>query len=167
MNEATITKAGHIAWAILAAIALIGMLCTNSNADTPKNAREWTGIVVHHSASPLSTTIRDIRKWHVEENGWSDVGYHFVIESDGTVRAGRPLDRIGAHARGRNATHIGICLVGYDKFTDAQLKSLRGGINILCKRFSIRIVEGHHEECPGPGVSILDLLRIVDKYLIK
>ena len=38
-------------------------------------------IIVHHSASdnPNHDDIEVIRNWHVNENGWADVGYHFLL----------------------------------------------------------------------------------------
>ena len=30
-------------------------------------------LIVHHSASSLSTTVDDIRRWHVEGNGWNGI----------------------------------------------------------------------------------------------
>ena len=53
-----------------------------------------------------------IRDWHVNGNGWSDIGYHYVIKRNGLVEAGRPVSISGAHAKGHNADSIGICLVG-------------------------------------------------------
>jgi len=53
------------------------------------------------------------------------IGYHFVIEVDGAIRTGRGLEEIGAHVQGSNAKSIGICMIGTDKFTEAQWKSLR------------------------------------------
>mgnify|MGYP003677575917 CR=1 FL=1 len=62
-------------------------------------------IIVHHSASGSAvTTVEKIRKWHVEGNGWSDIGYHFIVHLDGSVHAGRPVERSGAHVRGFNST---------------------------------------------------------------
>lgn len=71
-------------------------------------------IVVHCSATPPSMDIgaEEIRKWHVEENKWTDIGYHFVIRRDGTVEEGRPLKRPGAHVKGRNSDSVGVCWVG-------------------------------------------------------
>ena len=76
--------------------------------------RKIDEIIVHCSATPegLDVSMADIRRWHVEERGWSDVGYHFVVTLDGTVHIGRPLDRPGAHCKGRNGNSIGICYVG-------------------------------------------------------
>jgi N-acetylmuramoyl-L-alanine amidase len=53
------------------------------------------------------------------------IGYHFVIEVDGSVRTGRGIEEIGAHVQGSNAKSIGICMVGTDQFTTAQWQSLR------------------------------------------
>ena len=68
-------------------------------------------LIVHHSASALSTTIADIREWHLAR-GFSDIGYHAIIEADGALRYGRPLWVQGAHDAGQNADSLGICLVG-------------------------------------------------------
>ena len=72
----------------------------------------FESIVIHHSASPRrSTTAEDIRSWHVDDNGWDDIGYHFVIEADGSVVIGRRLPKTGAHAP-PNSGRIGICITG-------------------------------------------------------
>lgn len=71
-------------------------------------------LVVHCSATPPSADIdaETIRKWHVEGNGWSDIGYHGVIKRDGSFEQGRELHERGAHAKGWNAVSWGLCLVG-------------------------------------------------------
>jgi len=120
----------------------------------------WSGIVVHHSDSPAWTHASHIDRWH-RERGWQCIGYNFVICTDGTIEYGRDLDRPGAHARGRNATHIGICLIGYDDFTDEQLASLRRLIISLAADHPIRIIERHHEQCPGAGVDVEGLARLL------
>ena len=56
--------------------------------------------------------VKEIRKWHVDENKWSDIGYHDVIRRNGAIETGRPLEKPGAHAKGHNQNAIGICLVG-------------------------------------------------------
>jgi N-acetyl-anhydromuramyl-L-alanine amidase AmpD len=86
-------------------------------------------LVVHHSASPLSTTIQDIRKWHMDDNGWDDIGYHYVIHQDGSIHAGRPIWLMGAHALGANLNSIGICVVGnnlelHNRWNRQQIQSL-------------------------------------------
>ena len=60
-------------------------------------------IIVHCSATPegRDVSVSEIRKWH-KARGWSDIGYHFVITLDGTMNVGRPIEKIGAHAKGYN-----------------------------------------------------------------
>jgi hypothetical protein len=53
--------------------------------------------------------METIRHWHVSENGWADIGYHFVIEGDARIRQGRSIDTVGAHVRGHNMGTLGIC----------------------------------------------------------
>lgn len=114
----------------------------------------------------------EVRRWHVAKppvgQGWSDIGYHFGIDRDGTVLTGRALSRTGAHVRGRNAHTIGIALFGgfggtqndsfSDHYTPEQERSLRGLIEQLRADVpSITKVSGHNEyankACPCFNVS--------------
>ena len=76
--------------------------------------RKIDKIIVHCSATREGQDIpvETIKKWHVEGRGWSDIGYHFYIELDGTIKKGRDIDRSGAHTQGENKTSIGICYCG-------------------------------------------------------
>jgi len=53
-------------------------------------------IIVHHSASD-DVSAEEIYQWHLDQ-GWSGIGYHFVIRKYGTIERGRQLNKIGAHA---------------------------------------------------------------------
>ena len=110
------------------------------------------GIVIHHSASH-DVSANTIDGWH-KEKGWAGVGYHFVIRFDGTIEPARVWDKAGAHAYGRNSTHLGICLTGHfgrHEPTDEQVESLTQLVKGIMTRFGIEkdMVEQHHEECPG------------------
>ena len=108
--------------------------------------REINKHIVHCSASPASTTKEDLYRWHVQENGWSDIGYHFMISQDGEVHGCRPIEVVGAHCRGHNTGSIGTCLIGNDKFTSDQLKSLQSLHNILKIVYGDSItIHGHRE----------------------
>lgn len=97
-------------------------------------------IIVHCSASdnPAQDNIEAIRELHTalkSQNftwgryettgkGWSDVGYHYFIQKDGTIEKGRPLHIPGAHVRGHNKNSIGVCFSGESGIpTKAQKQS--------------------------------------------
>ena len=118
--------------------------------------RKIDKIIIHCSATPefKNFDVKDIRDWHVNGNGWSDVGYHFIIKLDGTIQDGRPLQKIGAHVKGKNRSSIGICYIGgmnrdmtdwEDTRTEKQKESLLKLINDLKKRFPNTIVYGHKD----------------------
>ena len=90
-------------------------------------------VFLHCSASdnPDHDDIGTIRSWHVDGNGWADVGYHYFIRSDGTLEAGRPLERTPAAQAGHNGATIAICLHGLaaENFTAAQYRTL---IDLAC-----------------------------------
>lgn len=51
------------------------------------------------------------RPWH-QGNGWRDIGYHWIIDRDGTLAPGRTDTEMGAHVAGRTSGTPGICLPG-------------------------------------------------------
>ena len=118
-------------------------------------------ITFHCSATApwMACSAALIKEWHVGQ-GWSDIGYHFVIEKDGTVVEGRPLTKTGAHVGGHNKDNIGICYVGglsndkqpIDDMNGAQHASAVGLLRRLQKQFNIPDdkVFGH---CDFPGVT--------------
>src|SRR5688572_3246568 len=115
------------------------------------------GIVIHCSASANGdgrVGRHTIDGWH-RARGWRKIGYHYVIEVDGTVEIGRELEEIGAHVEGFNSRTIGICMVGTDKFTPHQWSSLATLVKDLNQRFPAATVMGHRDYSPdkdGDGV---------------
>lgn len=119
-------------------------------------------IIVHCSATPEGRDVstEEIRQWHLDR-GWSDIGYHFVVELDGTVCDGRPLEKSGAHAKGHNSQSVGVCYVGgvdsdmeaKDTRTDEQAVALVELITFLKEQFPEAVVIGHRDvsekECPS------------------
>ena len=77
-------------------------------------------ITVHHTAmvSPAPghapEMLREIQAMHQDDEGWADIGYHFLIDPGGEVWEGRPLAAQGAHAGNSesNRGNIGVCLMG-------------------------------------------------------
>ena len=79
--------------------------------------------IVHHTAGRNAYTraeapaiVRAIQLYHVQGNGWNDIGYNFLVDRFGTVYEGRygGVDRnvVGAHARGFNTGSTGIAVLG-------------------------------------------------------
>ena len=117
--------------------------------------RQVNTIIVHCADTPESMDIEytEIRKWHVDERGFTDVGYHYIIRRNGIIERGRPEACQGAHCLSKNAESIGICLVGRDSFTKEQYTSLRNIVEDLEIRYNITEVTGHYKysnkTCPN------------------
>ena len=130
-----------------------------------KRRTSTTHIVIHcaDTYADMDIDADEIRKWHVDERGWSDIGYHKVIKRDGTVENGRDIDVSGAHAAGFNSVSVGVCLVGgrgkdnkaENNFTEAQMASLREVVEELMAKYEWAQPMGHRDlpnvtkECPS------------------
>ena len=115
---------------------------------------------------PTREKVAEVRRWHMDR-GWKDIGYHFLIDRNGALALGRPIDQVGAHTQGHNTGTIGVSLFGgfdsaatdkfSDNFTQEQDKALRQLIKELTARYKIRTVSGHNiyakKACPGFNVS--------------
>lgn len=152
--------------------------------------RKITKVIIHCSATPPDMEIgaETIRVWHVKDNGWADIGYHWVIRRDGQVEAGRPEAMQGAHcaAGNGNVASIGICLMGgvrrkldaagnpvkkngkpvfliEDNFTTEQWNALKKLVRDLQRRYpEIATILGHRDLDPGkecPSFSVRDWAR--------
>lgn len=121
-------------------------------------------IVIHCSATRAGQDVRasDIDKWH-KERGFAGIGYNFVIDLDGTVEAGRPLTKDGAHCNtagtsglAYNKHSIGICYVGgldrngkpADTRTVAQKKAMHDLVWSLFDKYPIVDILGHRDASP-------------------
>jgi hypothetical protein len=137
--------------------------------------RPLNEVIVHCTATPpdwwLARTTADkvaeVRRWHVNGRGWKDIGYHFLIDRNGSTVAGRPLDQVGSHTKGKNTGTIGISLFGghgssaddkfADHFTPEQDKALQDLLVRLLKDHpTIKTISGHNQyaakACPGFSV---------------
>ncbi|MGI0118566.1 PAAR domain-containing protein [Zooshikella sp. RANM57] len=129
------------------------------NASEEEFGRKITHIVIHCSATEEGKAFRaaDIKRWHVRDNGWQDIGYHYVICLDGTLDKGRSIKIAGAHVKGHNKNSIGICLIGglrngkpASTYTQKQFTTLNYIVHKLVDRFPLAEVLGHRD---FPGVS--------------
>lgn len=145
--------------------------------------------VNHWTASGPETTIGDIRDWHVNHNGWRDIGYHRIIlhpDSDDLkhkdktnlvwsdlVKQGRYLNEdewleyneVGAHTYGFNPVSVGICVVGGPKYKLHPLQriALIQTNIILADRFNydVKDIKCHRElyKTQCPGDEVYRLIK--------
>ena len=82
-----------------------------------KNTNKYR-MAIHHTYTPTSSSggyearLRGIQSYHMDNRGWCDVGYHFLITADGRVWEGRPLHLLGSHVGKNNTGNIGFSWVG-------------------------------------------------------
>ena len=132
----------------------------------------WTHVIIHHSLTADGATVswQAIRRYHIETNGWRDIGYHFGIElvnSEYEVFVGRDLNEVGAHCLGMNDKAIGVCFVGNFDLASPPPPQWKRGLKLvrnLMSQFEIPAskVLGHRDfaskSCPGTQFD-LDLFR--------
>jgi hypothetical protein len=91
---------------------------------SPSYAPSLSFAVVHHTAGTNAYTreqsaaiVRGIQTYHVQGNGWNDVGYNFLVDKYGQVFEGRyggiTRNVVGAHAEGFNTGSVGVALLGH------------------------------------------------------
>ena len=123
-------------------------------------------IIIHCTATREGDDISvdTIRRWHLNR-GWSDIGYHYVIDIKGNINAGRPIELIGAHCKGENKYSIGVAYVGgveADGVTpkDTRTKAQKDSIIRLVKKlkgcYPDVTIHGHNEfsnkACPSYNI---------------
>ena len=132
-------------------VKTLALLIPQSFKRSKRNIKE---IIVHCSDTPEGrhTTVEDIRAWH-KANGWSDIGYHYVVYLDGSIHNGRDVDITGAHCSGHNSHSIGVCYIGgktkdmksiKDTRTIEQKESLLYILRELKKLYPNATIYGHH-----------------------
>ncbi|MEQ8475694.1 N-acetylmuramoyl-L-alanine amidase [Fulvivirga sp.] len=107
-------------------------------------------VIIHHSAGSNTSTnftqvVRDIYLYHTEVNGWSDIGYNYLIDREGTIYKGRDPDDgeqdnvIGAHFCGKNSGTMGICLLG--NFEEVNIAPSEKAIESLIELTSWKLIK--------------------------
>lgn len=139
--------------------------------DNPEGWREYDTdlreayqtLVVHHSSlyeTDDLNTVRAIQNLHMDDRGWADIGYHFLIGQNGSVYEGRRLAVRGTHTEGYNTGSLGLCLLGnlqVDSPTKPQLDAAQSMINWLAVRLRLTHLAGHRDfnditVCPGDNL---------------
>ncbi|CAM4399249.1 peptidoglycan recognition family protein [Bacillus manliponensis] len=111
-------------------------------------ASSKTTIVVHHSLTKTGSAEAYAR-YHVDVNGWSGIGYQFVIEQNGTIKQCQNIGANSYHVGNHNKYCVGICLTGDFRIqepTAAQRCSLYELITYLQKTYpNLKYVKGHSD----------------------
>lgn len=124
-------------------------------------------ITVHHEGSDaftgtsqasVSQRLESIRRYHVDSNGWADIGYHYIVDPAGRVWEGRQADWQGAHVADNNEHNLGVMVLGnFEKQspTDAAIRSLDGVVAAMMRKYKVPVGRVYtHQEirptvCPG------------------
>ena len=111
-------------------------------------------IIIHCTATIEGKNFKakDIDKWH-KQRGWKGIGYHYVVDLDGTIEKGRPESEIGAHTVGHNRYSIGVVYVGgldkngkpKDTRTEEQKEALLEILRQLLSKYPKATIHGHNE----------------------
>jgi hypothetical protein len=114
-------------------------------------ARPWSGpvygvqpeirseVLIHYHGNPPLHPVgppmaREVDAIH-HANGWSGVGYNFLVDQEGTAFEGRGWDLVGAHCPNHNRTGFGIYVAvgGIQEPTDAALATTRALYDEACR----------------------------------
>jgi len=151
------------------------------NANPPKYNYTYhpyfNKLTLHHAAGWQAWTMEEgkkqvkaIQEFHQDGRGWSDIGYHFLVDLSGNIYQGRPEIVIGAHVGGANTGNIGVCILGcyhppetgwpcYDTMTKETENALNYLYAWIADTYAIapQVLLGHRDyfgttACPGDNV---------------
>lgn len=70
------------------------------------------GFAVHHSGANPNQSVQEIQNYHMDHNGWVDIGYNWLVRPNGDIYEGRGWLKVGAHIHGHNTANVGVCVIG-------------------------------------------------------
>ncbi|MFE9851180.1 peptidoglycan recognition protein [Streptomyces sp. NPDC005576] len=99
------------------------------NGEAPEYTTSVKAVFVHHTAqtndydcADSPAIMRSLHAFHVQSNGWKDLGYNFIVDKCGTIFEGRKggVDQpvFGAHTYGFNRETAGVAVIG--SYTDSK-----------------------------------------------
>lgn len=162
-------------------------LSANSSCSNPSYTTV-THLIVHHAAgantsSNWAAVVASYWDYHVNSNGWCDIGYNWLIDPNGVLYVGRGGGNnvVGAHMCGYNQNTMGVCMLGNFNTASPSVaamnklaellawKSCNSGINPLGSGTinsypgTMNNISGHKDGCaPGytdcPGTNLYSQL---------
>jgi N-acetylmuramoyl-L-alanine amidase len=132
-------------------------------------------IAVHHSATKTGSA-EAFARFHTEHNGWPGIGYHYVVEKDGTVKKTNNLSTVSYHVGQSNRIAVGVCFTGhYDIDTPPDVQ-LEAGAQLIAELMrglpwlTTDDIWGHthfpgyaKKSCPGTRFPLARLKQIVQQ----
>ncbi len=141
--------------------------------------------IVHHTAGSNSYTrvqsasiVRAIELYHVQGNGWNDIGYNFLVDKYGQIFEGRyggmtrPV--IGAHSEGFNTGSVGVAVIGDYSSTSITPAARAALVSLLAWRLDldhvdplssvVRVSAGNPRYRPGMAVTLRAISAHRDVY---
>ncbi|KAJ8317240.1 hypothetical protein KUTeg_005144 [Tegillarca granosa] len=134
---------------------------------------------IHHTSEQSCTDpahcikiVQGIQNYHIEHNGWWDIGYSFLVGEDGNVYEGRGWKRVGAHTYGFNSRSLALSFIGNfenrvpnEKALNAAKALLQCGVQKGYLNPSYRLY-GHRDALPTecPGTSLYNLINTWPHY---
>jgi hypothetical protein len=111
--------------------------CSNGTYDSTIKAA-----VIHHTAGTNDYTaaqsasiVRGVYAYHVQANGWCDIGYNFLVDKYGTIFEGRAggIDKPvhGAHAGSWNTDTMGVSFMMNSDTLQPSAASLASAVALL------------------------------------
>ncbi|XP_071942516.1 peptidoglycan-recognition protein SC2-like [Antedon mediterranea] len=143
-------------------------------ARPPKERQEMktpvSFVILHHTYmdecfnfDDCCKEMRKIQDFHMDDRGWWDIGYSYLVGEDGLVYEGRNWTTVGAHAPWYNDKSIGISIMGDytsklpNQAAIAAVESLIGCALLNGVLEPDYILYGHRQarngtECPGDAL---------------
>ncbi|KAL3863958.1 hypothetical protein ACJMK2_005696 [Sinanodonta woodiana] len=93
--------------------------CARDTRSSEYMATPVSIVFIHHTAmsrchdhTSCCQELKTIQNFHMDDRGWDDIAYNFVIGKNGYVYEARGWNRVGAHTAGWNNVAIGLSLLG-------------------------------------------------------
>ena len=115
--------------------------------------RDIKYIAVHCTAGPATQTTKAIKDYWKNNLGWKSVGYHYLINADGTIEQLAQESEITNGVAGFNSVTVQMSYKGgvdatnkpKDTRTPQQKESILKLLKELRKRYPKAIIQGHKD----------------------
>ena len=146
-----------------------GSVPASATAETPPRRHTISRITLHHGGvtfpqdRDVRQYLRDLQAWSRRDKKWIDVPYHYVIDFEGRVYEGRPIEYAGdTNTEYDPAGHALIEVIGnYEEIepNPTQLQAIAKTMAMLAVQYRVPVAEirAHRDyskqtECPGKNL---------------